>query len=120
MEDMCTTAAIIDCSVRLLTMLEDRRSPPHNRFCSCDCSWSLKEQSHEIVRLPNRTICEKSCGYKTSLQFYLRFVGVVFVYLGLGLVVINRAMHGVNWFRCYQTRCDNKHRILSRWFQLDY
>ena len=34
MEDMCTTAAIIDCSVMLLTMLEDRRSPPHNRFCS--------------------------------------------------------------------------------------
>ena len=32
MEDMCTIAAIIDCSVRLLTILEDRRSPPHNRF----------------------------------------------------------------------------------------
>ena len=41
----------------------------------------LKEQSHEIVRLPNRTICEKSCGCKTSPQFYLRFVGVVFAYL---------------------------------------
>ena len=41
----------------------------------------LKEQSHEIVRLPNRTICETSCGCKTSLQFYLRFVGVVFAYL---------------------------------------
>ena len=26
----------------------------------------------------------------------------------------------VNWFRCYHTRCDNRHRILSRWFQLDY
>ena len=25
-----------------------------------------------------------------------------------------------NWFRCYHTRCDNRHRILSRWFQLDY
>ena len=41
----------------------------------------LIEQSHEIVRLPNRTIYEKSCGCKTSLQFYLRFVGVVFAYL---------------------------------------
>ena len=41
----------------------------------------LKEQSHEIVRLSNSTICEKSCGCKTSLQFYLRFVGVVFAYL---------------------------------------
>ena len=41
----------------------------------------LQEQSHEIVRLPNRTICEKSCGCKASLQFYLRFVGVVFAYL---------------------------------------
>ena len=35
---MDVAAAIIDCSIRLLTMLEDRRSPPHNRFCSCDCS----------------------------------------------------------------------------------
>ena len=26
----------------------------------------------------------------------------------------------VNWFRCYHTSCDNRHRILSRWFQLDY
>ena len=26
----------------------------------------------------------------------------------------------LNWFRCYHTRCDNRHRILSRWFQLDY
>ena len=26
----------------------------------------------------------------------------------------------VNWFRCYHTQCDNRHRILSRWFQLDY
>ena len=26
----------------------------------------------------------------------------------------------INWFRCYHTRCDNRHRILSRWFQLDY
>ena len=42
MEDMCTTAAIIDCSVKLLTMVEDSRSPPHNRFCSCDCSRSLR------------------------------------------------------------------------------
>ena len=42
MEDMYTTAAIIDRSVRLLTMLEDRRSTPHNRFCSCDCSRSLR------------------------------------------------------------------------------
>ena len=25
-----------------------------------------------------------------------------------------------NWFRCYHTWCDNRHRILSRWFQLDY
>ena len=32
-------------------------------------------------RLPNRTICEKSCGCKTSLQFYLKCVGVVFAYL---------------------------------------
>ena len=44
----------------------------------CIC---IKEQSHEIVRLPNRMICEKSCGCKTSHQFYLRFVGVVFAYL---------------------------------------
>ena len=29
---------IFDCSVRRLSMLEDRRSPPHNHFCSCDCS----------------------------------------------------------------------------------
>ena len=27
---------------------------------------------------------------------------------------------GFNWFRWYHTRCDNRHRILSRWFQLDY
>ena len=26
----------------------------------------------------------------------------------------------VNWFHCYHTRCDNRHRILSHWFQLDY
>ena len=45
------------------------------------CCRGVKEQSHEIVRLPNRTTCEKSCGCKTSLQFYLRFVGVVFAYL---------------------------------------
>ena len=38
----------------------------------------VKMQSHEIVRLPNRTICEKHCGCKTSLQFYL---DVVFAYL---------------------------------------
>ena len=40
---------------------------------------TLKVQSHGIVRLQNRTICEKSCGCKTSLQLYLRFVGVVCV-----------------------------------------
>ena len=33
---------IFDCSVRRLNMLEDRRSPPHNRFCWCDCSRSLR------------------------------------------------------------------------------
>ena len=49
-----------------------------SHLCIC-CQ--LKEQSHEIVRLPNRTICEKSCRCKTSLQFYLRFVGVVFAFL---------------------------------------
>ena len=42
MEDMCTTAAIIDCSVRLLTIFEDRRSPHHNRYYSCDYSRSLR------------------------------------------------------------------------------
>ena len=25
-----------------------------------------------------------------------------------------------NRFRCYHTRCDNRHRLLSCWFQLDY
>ena len=30
---------IFDCS---LNILEDRPSPPHNRFCSCDCSQSLR------------------------------------------------------------------------------
>ena len=29
-------------------------------------------------------------------------------------------INGLNWFRCYHTRCDNRHRLLSRWFQLDY
>ena len=24
-----------------------------------------------------------------------------------------------NWFRCYHTRCDNRHRILPRWFQFN-
>ena len=36
----------------------------------------LKVQSHGIVRLQNRTICVNSCGCKTSLKLYLRFVGV--------------------------------------------
>ena len=31
-----------------------------------------------------------------------------------------RACFIFNWFRCYHTRCDNRHRTLSRWFQLDY
>ena len=34
--------------------------------------------------------------------------------------VVNRLVLSVNLFRCYHTRCDNRHRILSRWFQLDY
>ena len=29
-------------------------------------------------------------------------------------------MLDLNWFRCYHARCDNRHRVLSRWFQLDY
>ena len=61
MEDMCTTAAIIDCRVRLLIMLEDRRSPPHNRFCSCDCSQSLRL----VVRLS-----KIACDYRTRLVLY--------------------------------------------------
>ena len=61
MEDMCTTVAIIDCSVRLLTMLEDRRSPPCNRFCLCDCSCSL--------RLGVRS-SKIACNYRTRLALY--------------------------------------------------
>ena len=30
------------------------------------------------------------------------------------------SLQNIDWFRCYHTRCDNRHRILSRWFQLDY
>ena len=33
---------------------------------------------------------------------------------------VKRPSPKFNWFRCYHTRCDNRHRILSRWFQLDY
>ena len=46
----------------------------------------LKVQSHGIVRLQNRTICETSCGCKTSLQSYLRFVGVFSVVTCIHLV----------------------------------
>ena len=31
----------------------------------------------------------------------------------------NKTVH-LDWFRCYHTRCDNRHRIVSRWIQLDY
>ena len=58
MEDICTTAAIIECSVRLLTMLKDRRSPPHNRFCSCDCSRALRL----VVRAS-----KIACDYRTRM-----------------------------------------------------
>ena len=33
---------IFDCSVMRLNLLKDRRSPPHNRYCSCDLSRSLR------------------------------------------------------------------------------
>ena len=57
-EDMCTTAAIL---TGILTMLEDRRSPPHNRFCSCDCSQSLRLD----VRSSNI-----ACDYHSRLFLY--------------------------------------------------
>ena len=74
-------------------------------------SW-LKEQSHEIVRLPNRTICEKSCGCKTSLQFYLRSV--------LGLVVFNRAMDGAITYDCRRWSYDWKYSLRDRFWSYDY
>ena len=52
---------IFDCCVRRLNMLEDRCSPPHNRFCSCDCSRSLRlvVQSSNIA-----------CDYRARLALY--------------------------------------------------
>ena len=40
---------IFDCSVRRLNMVEDPRSPPHNRFC--DCSRSLRLVVQDCLRL---------------------------------------------------------------------
>ena len=68
-----SSACDLNCPVVQLS-----RPLPRHVCIHCIC---IKEQSHEIVRLPNRTICEKSCGCKTSLQFYLRFVGVAYAYL---------------------------------------
>ena len=53
----------------------------------------VKVQSRGIVQLQNRTICEKSCECKTSLQLYLRFVGVFCV----GTCIHDRSETG-----CYQ------------------
>ena len=52
---------IFDCSVRRLNMLEDRRSPPHDRFCSCDCSRSLRL----VVRSS-----KIACDYRARLVLY--------------------------------------------------
>ena len=58
-------------------------------------------QSHGIVRLQNRTICEKSCECKTSLQLNLRFVWSHAYTTALRLVVISR-MTGQC---CYDRSC---------------
>ena len=47
-------------------------APEDQRVDPLAILYTVKEQSHEIVRLPNRTIRD---------QFYLWFVGVVFAYL---------------------------------------
>ena len=52
---------IFDCSVRRLNMLEDRRSPPPNRVCSCDCS--------RYLRLVVRS-SKIACDYRPRLVLY--------------------------------------------------
>ena len=59
---------IFDCSVRRLNMLEDRRSPPHNRFCSNDCSRSL--------RLVVRSF-KIACDYRAQLVLYVQVANLV-------------------------------------------
>ena len=52
---------IFDWSARRLNMLKNRRSPPHNRICSCDCSRSLRL----AVRLS-----KIACDYRARLVLY--------------------------------------------------
>ena len=47
----------------------------------------------------------------------LKYMYMVQIWLVLKMV---HWLPKFNWFGYYHTRCDNRHTILSRWFQLDY